>query len=294
MNQRRGFTLIELLIVLGIIALLVALTAQAVGAVRAESRAIVCATNLRTIGQTILAYTSQWRGRLPNNSYALRDNPAQLSLPEGTYGQSMALLTGEGSTSNLQWHDVVAQQLGWKGERTIAARFAAGQHQTFRYATQYLWCPDVEQALRDPTVLATSYGISRRISLNYQKKFIVQAGVTMNDFKFVDYLAYSRVPQPADFVLLAEYNFRNGPSGPYNVDNMTLANLRRFVGVALTPTTRHRGLNYLFFDGHVARLRTPPHPMETNGAGTYLTIDGQSYSFTTADFDSFAKQLGEF
>ena len=72
-NQRRtldGFTLIELLVVVSIIALLSAILLPSLGRARAQSRAAVCETRLRSLGQgwTIYATTNKDRSlpaRLP-------------------------------------------------------------------------------------------------------------------------------------------------------------------------------------------------------------------------------------
>jgi prepilin-type N-terminal cleavage/methylation domain-containing protein/prepilin-type processing-associated H-X9-DG protein len=290
--NRRGFTQIELLVVIGIIAVLMALLVPALQGARAQARAIQCASNLRQIGLEVRIYVNNWGGHLPNNSYSLRDDPATLTLPPGTNGEAKALLTGEGSTSNLQWLDAIAIQMGWKGRQTIAARFSVGEEWTFRQSTPIFWCPDVDQSLRDPAVFATSFGMGRRVALNYQVKFMKPPGTTMNDFKFVNYLAYTRVPRQSGIVFLAEYNFRNDSSGPYNVDDKALGNVQRFNGTTIRPVTNHRGLNYLFFDGHVVRSRRPPHPIHDNDAGTYYTIDDDTYPITTQDSALFDAELG--
>lgn len=60
-----GFTLIELLVVISIIALLLSILMPALAAVRQASQAVVCSTNLKTLGMSWSIYTTEFNDRLP-------------------------------------------------------------------------------------------------------------------------------------------------------------------------------------------------------------------------------------
>ena len=62
---RGGFTLVELLLVLGMIAVLVAVLVPVIGAARQHSQATACMSNLRQWAQGVQAYAAQNNGYLP-------------------------------------------------------------------------------------------------------------------------------------------------------------------------------------------------------------------------------------
>jgi prepilin-type N-terminal cleavage/methylation domain-containing protein/prepilin-type processing-associated H-X9-DG protein len=63
--RRRAFTLVELLVVVGIIAILIAILLPAMNKARESARAVACASNLRQIGLGFLMYANENRQRLP-------------------------------------------------------------------------------------------------------------------------------------------------------------------------------------------------------------------------------------
>src|SRR5256885_3486160 len=67
--RRRAFTLVELLVVIGIIAVLIALLLPALGRARAQAQTAACLANLRSIGQAIGIYAVNNRQSLPYGSW---------------------------------------------------------------------------------------------------------------------------------------------------------------------------------------------------------------------------------
>jgi prepilin-type N-terminal cleavage/methylation domain-containing protein len=160
-NHRSAFTLIELLVVIGVIAIVLGILLPVLAKARRSAYLVTCASNLHQIGVACLQYVADSHGLLPNNSYTLGEDPLTISPfpPSGTAAATWASTRGNGSTCNYQWFDAVAAINGWNGNRTIASRCGAGQDNSFRRATQYLWCPCIDQAIQDPGIFATNYGI---------------------------------------------------------------------------------------------------------------------------------------
>ena len=65
---RAGFTLVELLVVIGIIAVLLAILLPTLGRAREQAHRTTCLANLRSLGQAMYLYAGTHRDRLPNSN----------------------------------------------------------------------------------------------------------------------------------------------------------------------------------------------------------------------------------
>lgn len=61
-RKMKGFTLVELLVVIGVIAVLIAMLLPTLNKAREQGRTIACAANLRQIGQALVMYQNESKG----------------------------------------------------------------------------------------------------------------------------------------------------------------------------------------------------------------------------------------
>ncbi len=67
-NRKTGFTLVELLVVIGIIAILIAILLPALNKARRAAQAVSCLANLRSAGQAMMMWTSENKGEIPGSA----------------------------------------------------------------------------------------------------------------------------------------------------------------------------------------------------------------------------------
>jgi prepilin-type N-terminal cleavage/methylation domain-containing protein/prepilin-type processing-associated H-X9-DG protein len=136
---RKGFTLVELLVVIGIIALLISILLPALSKARESANTIKCASNLRSIGEGVAQYISDFKGILP---------PSNIYVGFSISPNNTNQLPQQAVQGYVHWSSFI---LGQKGSTSVPVSFASLAAWTNFYKP-YLstvgWeafqCPDLE------------------------------------------------------------------------------------------------------------------------------------------------------
>ena len=234
-QHRQAFTLVELLVVIGIIALLIAILLPSLNRARAAAQFVACASNMRQVGLAMRIYAGESRD----------------FLPFGWWVHS----TGPFNYSEFTWDDLINKHLG--GSMTFDQQrwhFDSAPNNTKQLIVRVLLCPSD----------ASSQVGRRSYSMNtsqHETKALAGHGNTNGLF--------GTPPRPRgcmlsqvrrETIVLVENPRVDNELG--DLSNCQLSS--PLVQITEFARLHNKRFNYLFSDGHVSGLR----PDETIGGGT--------------------------
>lgn len=141
-RRRKAFTLVELLVVVGIIAVLIAILLPSLNRARTLARRTACASNLRQIGIAIYSYAAQNRGSIPygpdapifspTNFYPRTGNVTSLLSLENGHAVGLGLMLEQQLASQKKVLFCPATDQEWIADRELA-KVGEGQAQCDYY-----------------------------------------------------------------------------------------------------------------------------------------------------------------
>ena len=253
-----AFTLIELLVVVAIIALLISILLPSLQGARRQTRQLLCATNLRSMGQSALLYASENKDILVRGESVIVDGRGRLVA---SYHFAISLLRGlayDGHINGLRTTGGFNNQRGLIEicdeipqfqcpdfpEQRVEAR-SGRDHQALDYVVSAFASPYTRNnAMRDH-----NGGAPGQIFEPVSGRYADRATFT----KLTDFDTRSN---PARLIHITEAHVSLLPHSLQFHDLFYTSHLPFAVHPRIASDQRHaRGINALFFDSHVETMR---------------------------------------
>lgn len=294
MKQRVGFTLIELLVVVAIIALLIGILLPSLGAARDRARTVACGATMRSFGQGLAIYSTEYDNLFPG--------PNITGLTMGIQGSSYKPLNvATEPVQNLDWiSPMMGKTMSFPND--LAARYVAlfnskircpSNAERYDYEYPSFKGGDVKTLpinspgnlslvsytgiagfmANDDASAAVNYSLSKCTIGNLSDYVVAPSGFRFkrgqigNESQKVFAIEGARYYDPGKKQTSYNTFFKQNDGGNFMVvgpvvnltgDPFDLDSANKPTAVGKRLAYRHRGkLNAVFFDGHVEQLDGP-------------------------------------
>jgi prepilin-type N-terminal cleavage/methylation domain-containing protein/prepilin-type processing-associated H-X9-DG protein len=242
-RARRAFTLVELLVVIGIIALLIAILLPALNKARQQGNWAKCASNMKQLVTSMIMYTNDYKGAFP-----WRGSGQQGPRPD----KNKPVAEFPGANDWIHWQDV---STGYTPGPTVdinESALAIYLNAKGDKLQELFRCPSDEWASHTQRA---GYGV-------YQYSFTMNQNVTLDDRTTVDsndvtrwqFRRITQVKRNAEKALFVEEkNPKDGRWIPTGIGNKipTSSDVQDFDGDDALTSRHAKGGNVAFFDTHV-------------------------------------------
>jgi len=264
MRRTRGFTLVELLVVIGIIAVLIAMLLPALNRARSAAQQTVCLSNLRMIGTAALNSAVEHQNHFP---LAGKVSSTLGAVPDGVNDDDQSVYSYFTDTSGQHVSPMPVALAPYMGQqiRTDSAADILTDYD-LSVVRKLFTCPSNLDKIQQGTFIGDStgwLGPELWTSYGYNEAAL---GWTTGTGYIRGRGNLARISDPADMLFIADASPRTGYLNymAFNDDSPTetLIDMYNAVYDATDPQlfdmTRHRGtMNILFMDGHGESRRIP-------------------------------------